>query len=175
MQNLYMLEGGVQKVQDDYLLLKDETKIEYIKRKWGDHSNLVIAYYYVAEGMKLKQAFSKALILQYTAFAEGVDLSMYETLVVYSGSFSGSTYSQIRARQANLDRKTPIKVHFLLTKGGISEQVYNAISEKMVDFNVKHFIAKKLIGDEVLGPIKKISDKDMLLKMAVEDAVDLVL
>ena len=147
MHSLYMLEGGVQKVNEEYIQIDEDSKIQYIKDTWGDTKDLVIAYHYVAEGAKLKKAFKNALILQYTAFAEGVDLSMYETLVIHSGSFSGSSYSQIRARQANVDRTIPIVIHFLLVKDAISSQVYEVISQRMGDFNERHFVSRRISNE----------------------------
>ena len=147
MHSLYMLEGGVQKIEENYLQLEEDSKIQYIKDTWGDTKDLVIAYHYVAEGAKLKKAFKNALILQYTAFAEGVDLSMYKTLVIHSGSFSGSSYSQIRARQANVDRTIPIVIHFLLVKDAISSQVYEVISQRMGDFNERHFVSRRISNE----------------------------
>ena len=57
MHSLYMLEGGVQKIEENYLQLEEDSKIQYIKDTWGDTKDLVIAYHYVAEGAKLKKGF----------------------------------------------------------------------------------------------------------------------
>lgn len=140
---LHMLEGGVlkhieivdKKEKPIYIVLKNREKIDYILDKWGDTEDLVIMYQYKAELIKLREVFKKAWILQATSFSEGVDLSKFEHLVIYSQDFSTARHTQRRARQANKERKTPIKVHFLLVKKAISEQVY-----KVCSVNKKNFI-----------------------------------
>lgn len=131
---LHMLEGGVLKVDETYIVLANCEKISYIKEVWGDQPNVVIMYNYIAEGIKLNQEFTKAKILQGTSFAEGVDLSMYDHLIVYSQDFSTARHTQRRARQANKARQKEIVVHFLLVKGAISEQVYKTVSVNKVNF-----------------------------------------
>lgn len=137
---LQQLEGGTLKINDDKSeSLRTNEKIEYIKRVFGDIPSLVIFYHYKQEEHKLKSSFSKATILQATSFAEGVDLSMYETLVVYSMDFSTARYSQRRARQANMRRESEINVHYLLVKGAISEQVYETVAVNKCNFIDKYF------------------------------------
>lgn len=129
-----MLEGGVAKIEDEYLVLLNAEKIDYIKTSWSDSKDLVIMYQYKAEKTKLEAEFKHASILQATSFAEGVDLSMYKHLVIYSQDFSTSKHSQRRARQANKQRTEEINVHFLLVKKGISEQVYETVSVNKTNF-----------------------------------------
>lgn len=132
---LHMLEGGVTKIENNYLQLKNSEKIDYILKHFGDNENVVIMYNYIAEGHKLAAVFKKAQLRHATTFAEGVDLSMYEHLIIYSMNFSTSKHSQRRARQANINRETPIKVHFLLVKNAVSHQVY-----KTVALNKRNFV-----------------------------------
>ena len=131
---VYMLEGGVAKVENKYYDLPNQEKIDYIKETWGDTDDMVIMYHFIAEGQKLRKHFKNALILQGDSFAEGVDLSHKKHLIIYSMSFSTSRHIQRRARQANKNRKEPIKVHFLLVKKGISEAVYESVAKKKVNF-----------------------------------------
>lgn len=126
--SLHQLEGGTIKIEDDRFVLANEEKIEYVKRHWGDSSDVVIMYNYIAEKDKLEQAFKKARILQATSFAEGVDLHKYSHLIIYSQDFSTARHTQRRARQANKNRDTPIVVHYLLVKRAISHQVYKTVS-----------------------------------------------
>ena len=137
---LHQLEGGTLKINDDKSeLLRTNEKIEYSKRVFGDVSSLVIFYHYKQEEFKLKSEFKNARILQATSFAEGVDLSMYESLVIYSMDFSTARYSQRRARQANMRRESEINVHYLLVKGAISEQVYETVAVNKCNFIDKYF------------------------------------
>ena len=125
---LHMIEGGVAKIDDKYLILDNTEKIQYIKETWGDSSEMAIMHNYVAEETKLKAHFQNAAILQATRYAEGVDLSHFKHLIIYSQDFSTARHTQRRARQANKKRAEEITVHYLLVKGGISEQVYEAVS-----------------------------------------------
>jgi len=130
-----MLEGGVAKIEKQYLCLDNQEKIDYIKEHFHDSLDLVIMYNYIAEKAKLEDSFVNARILQATSYAEGVDLSMHKNLVIYSQDFSTARHTQRRARQCNLKRDKPINVHYLLVKKAISEQVY-----KTVSLNKKNFV-----------------------------------
>jgi len=136
---LHQIEGATLKHEDKNLFLAKTDKIDYIIKTWGDSKDLVIFYQYQNELSLLKQTFKSATILQGTSFAEGVDLSMYETCVVYSMDFSTAKYTQRRARQCNMKRDTPIDFHFLLVKGAISEQVYNTVAINRVNFVDSYF------------------------------------
>lgn len=142
--SLHMLEGGVAKIDKEYLVLANREKIDYILKKFGDTENLVIMYNYIAEQTKLESVFKKAKILQATSFAEGVDLHKYKHLVVYSQDFSTARHTQRRARQANKNRDIPIMVHYLLVKKGLSEQVYNTVS-----VNKRNFVDSVFTKDKV--------------------------
>jgi hypothetical protein len=125
---LHMLESGVAKIEDEYILLDNDEKIRAILDEFGDSEHNVIMYNYIAEQTKLLKYFKKTKILSGISFSEGVDLSMYDTLIILSQNFSTSKHSQRRARQANMKRTEPINVHFYLVKGAISEQVYKTVS-----------------------------------------------
>lgn len=135
---LHMLEGGGTKIgtqnEPIYRLLNNCEKINYIKAVWGDVSSVVVFYNYKVEKIKLENNFRHATILQATAYAEGVDLSEYETLIVYSQDFSTARHTQRRARQANRARDTEIIVHYLLVKDAVSEQVYETVSINKQNF-----------------------------------------
>jgi len=136
---LHQIEGSTLKQEDKNIFLSKLDKIDYILKTWGDSDNLVIFYQYQNELSLLKQTFKSATILQGTSFAEGVDLSMYETCVVYSMDFSTAKYTQRRARQCNIKRDTPIDFHFLLVKGAISEQVYKTVAVNRTNFVDSYF------------------------------------
>lgn len=133
--SLHMLEGGGLKIGDEYIELGNTEKVDYIKRIWGDHEKLAIMYQYKVEKVKLERYFKKARLLQATSYAEGVDLSGYSDLIIYSQDFSTSKHTQRRARQANINRKEEIIVHYLLVKKAVSEQVYKTCS-----INKKNFV-----------------------------------
>ena len=144
---LHMLEGGVAKGTEMVLNSKDEPvpkplyfvlpnreKIDFILEHFGDNENVAIMYNYIAEGMKLNNAFKHAKILQATSYAEGIDLHKTEHLIIYSQDFSTARHTQRRARQANLFRELPITVHYLLVHKGISSEVYKTVSINKVNY-----------------------------------------
>ena len=133
--SLHMLEGGVAKIEEDYLVLSNTEKIDYVLDKFGDSPSTVIMYNYKAERTKLERYFKQSLLLQATSYAEGVDLSEFANLIIYSQDFSTARHTQRRARQCNMQRKDPIRVHFLLVKNGLSEQVF-----KTVTVNKRNFV-----------------------------------
>lgn len=126
--SLHQLEGGTIKIDNNYFVLANDEKVQYILEHFGDREDLVIMYNFKAELTKLQAVFKKALILQATSYAEGVDLHKYSDIVIYSQDYSTARHTQRRARQCNMERDTPIIVHFLLVKKGISEQVYKTVS-----------------------------------------------
>lgn len=144
---LHMLEGGGLKFtksvknakgkifeQPEYVTISNTEKIDFILKTWGDTDEIVIMYQYKVEKLKLEAVFKNARLLQSQSNAEGVDLSMYKHLIIYSQNFSTSQHTQRRARQANKLRAEPIKVHYLLVKNAISHQVYKTCSVNKVNF-----------------------------------------
>lgn len=141
---LHMLEGGGLKIDNQYKVLKNREKIDYILQNWGDTEDVAIFYQYKVEKLKLEKIFQHAAILQSTSYAEGVDLSGYKHLIIYSQDFSTARHTQRRARQANKKRDEEIIVHFLLVEDGISEQVYETVSINKENFVDTVFERKEL-------------------------------
>lgn len=131
---LHMLEGGVLKINNEYINLGNNEKADYIMKKWGDSKDLAIMYYFKADFVKLQKMFKQARLLQASTYAEGVDLSMYRHLVIYSQNHSTAQHTQRRARQANMARKEAINVHYLLVKGAASHKAYKSVSIKKKNF-----------------------------------------
>ena len=141
---LHQLEGGVAKDMENYHILPNGEKIRAILEDFGDSERNVLMYHYKAEKLKLERVFKHTRLLQGTSYAEGVDLSMYDNLIIYSQDFSTSRHSQRRARQANMNRTDPIKVHFYLVEGGISAQVYKTVSVNKTNFIDSMFFKETL-------------------------------
>jgi hypothetical protein len=137
---MHQIEGGTLKISDTQSIkLGNTEKIDWIKKEYGDSSNIVIFYQFVHEEKLLKKHFKNATVLQGTSYAEGVDLSMYKTLIIYSMDYSTSKYTQRRARQANMQRKEEIIVKYLLIKGAISDQVYTTVVENNKNYVDSYF------------------------------------
>lgn len=156
LQKLAQMVGGTMKVeigmksptQKDYktFWLGNTEKIDYIKKTWGDTEDLVIMYQYKEEEHLLNHHFKKAKVLQGDRFAEGITLKHVEHLAVYSMSWRTSKYIQRRARQADLERDTPIIVHYILTEDKVDNMIYEAVVEKGVNFNGRYFKENKNAG-----------------------------
>lgn len=137
---LHSIEGGTVILKDEltekprYIVLTNREKVDYILNTWGDTKDVVIMFQYKAEKIKLEDIFENALILQATSYAEGIDLSKYKHLIIYSQDFSTARHTQRRARQANMERTDEIKVNFLLVKKAMSEQVYDTVSINKINF-----------------------------------------
>jgi len=131
---LHMLEGGTFKIDDEYINLGNNEKADYILATWGDTKDIAIMYHFKADLLKLSKMFKNAGLFQASSYAEGVDLSGYKTLIIYSQNHSTSQHTQRRARQANMNRKEEIKVHYILVKGAASHKVYKSVSINKRDF-----------------------------------------
>lgn len=142
--SLHQIEGGTIKMGEAYHVLNNSEKVDFILKRFGDTKDLVIMYNYKAELTKLEAAFKNARLLQGTSYAEGVDLSMHKHLVIYSQDFSTARHTQRRARQANMERREPIIVHFLLVKKAISEEVYKTVSVNKKNYVDSVFKGAKL-------------------------------
>jgi len=123
-------------------------KVKYIMDNWGDSSDTVIFYHYVAEGKMLKKYFKNAKVLQGITNAEAIDLYMYERCIVYSMNWSVSTYLQRRDRQVHLTKRdTPIEIYYLLGRVvsnegkslSIGGDVYHSVVEKGEDLTMKYY------------------------------------
>jgi len=144
LNKLHQFSGGTIKVSDNLALILSMHKVNYIKRLTLP-GKIVILCNYVKERELLLQELdnstddveqfkngdSKYFVGHIKTFSEGVDFSYAESMVIYSLSFSATTYIQSKERLANKKRTKPIVVHYLLTKNSIDEYVYAAVSEKM--------------------------------------------
>lgn len=131
---LHMIEGGTLKIDDEYINLGNNEKADYILKTWGDTKDLAIMYHFKADYLKLSKMFKNAGLFQASSYAEGVDLSHYRHLVIYSQNHSTAQHTQRRARQANMNRKEEIKVHYILVKGAASHKAYKAVSLNKQNF-----------------------------------------
>ena len=69
-----------------------------------------------------------------------MELSHIEHLIISSLDYSTARYQQRNARQASVKRKTPIKVHVLMSAGQVSEAVFKTVALKHQDFKARMFM-----------------------------------
>ncbi|MCI4435440.1 MAG: hypothetical protein JHC33_01335 [Ignisphaera sp.] len=132
--SLHMMESGVAKVDDEYVLLGNTEKVDYIFNTFGDTEEVGIMGNFIGERMLLEKKFKRAKIYSSTADAEGVDLSHLTHFVILSSNYSGAKFIQRRERIINTNGSNTLTVHHILVKKAISDQVYNKVSKKE-DFN----------------------------------------
>jgi len=135
---LHQLECGTIKIGDEYIILPQASKAEYIKDKFGDSEDIGIMCHFIAERQKLGKIFKHAQLFSSNAHAEGVDLSHLKHFIIYSSDYSGARFVQRRERIVNINGSNTTTVHHILVKKAISDQVYNLVSKKR-DFNNETF------------------------------------
>ena len=141
-----MLEGGVLKQDDQYIVVGNQEKIDYIKQTFDLSKPTGIMSYYIKEKELLQEAFKdypEVVIYSSISQVEGVDLSHLSNYIIYSFGFSGSKYLQMIDRITSLNGSNTDTVHLLLVKDAISDQCFEAVSKKKT-FNDKLFSKKDL-------------------------------
>lgn len=144
---LHQIEGSTLKLSEqNRYIFEFKDKCDYIAKNFDLGSKThAIFYEYIAEFTLLSGYFEqkikdgKVSLYQSSAFAEGVDLSHIDEVIVYSMNFSTSQYVQRRARQCNMLRDKAINVHFLLIKNAVSEQVYKTVAKNRKNFTNHYF------------------------------------
>ena len=132
---IHQLEYGGIKVGDNYRQTGYDEVADYILETFGDHDKLALMCHYVSTRRVFERKFKKARLLSSNAHAEGVDLSGYTDFVVAGTDFSGAKHAQRRERGINMMRQGDTTVHFIVTNGGISREVYKTVTDKK-DFNL---------------------------------------
>ncbi len=154
---IHQLEGGTIKCLGDknfYLNPKDNPKLSYlIKQK--DLENIAIFCYYRAELEYLQKYLPKASIFHYTRHAEGIDLSHFEKMIIYTANFSATKFSQVRSRLCRKDRAKPIIVEWLVLENSISSRVFESVHTKNENFNVNSFLRSNALKNLGKPPIVK--------------------
>jgi hypothetical protein len=135
----YQLECGALKVGEDYHDTGAREMVDYIKERWGDSEDVAVMCRWRGQRRIFEREFKKAMILSAHAHAEGVELSHVEHLIIASMDYSTARFQQRNARQASGERASPINVHILLSRGNVSEAVYQAVALKHMDFKARMF------------------------------------
>ncbi|EMH44279.1 hypothetical protein HMPREF1430_00452 [Helicobacter pylori GAM96Ai] len=152
---IHQLESGTIKCSTDknfHLAPKDNPKLSYLLKQ-KNLENVAIFCYYRAELEYLQKHLPKASIFHYTRHAEGIDLSHFEKMIIYTANFSATKFSQVRSRLCRKDRTKPIIVEWLVLENSISSKVFESVHTKNENFNVSSFLrsnALKNLGKPII-------------------------
>ena len=123
---LHQVAGGFVNAEEGEIFeFESKPKVQWLLQHIDEKTTIILAHY-ISEQKMLAELFENTGSI--TKNAEGIDFSHFDTMVIYSMSFSAATYEQVRARQMNFSRDKPIKIIYLLS--GIDEYVYKAVSAK---------------------------------------------
>jgi hypothetical protein len=134
---IHQIETGALHFEEEYIETGCTALTDYLKKNFDPERDGVMAHYRSTQRMLAEAGWD---VYSSQAHAEGVDLSRYDRLVIVNSGYSGAKHIQRRQRLTNLakERHGPVEVHHITVKGGISPEVYAAVSEKK-DFNVTAF------------------------------------
>ena len=133
---VHQVECGALKANGRVKLLENSEVLDYLYVTFGDKEDVGFMCHYVSTRQKLASRFVKAKLFSSQSHAEGVDLSHLKHFVIVNSGYSGASFIQRRERITNMNRTSPAIVHHITTDGGISEQVYEALSNKR-EFTLK--------------------------------------
>jgi hypothetical protein len=149
MMKVHQLCSGTIKFEDGNSTVFDYSKAEYIKETFA--GKIAIFYKFKAEFDALKLVYEgsitdnleefyntdKSIALQIVSGREGVNLSAANCLVFYNIDFSAVSYFQARDRMSIASR-TENNVHWIFSKGGIENKIYNVVKNKK-NFTAKYY------------------------------------
>lgn len=153
-QKCHQVTGGTLITESgDAILLDGGGKVDLCRNACSGYSKIVVFYVYAAEKVLLRDQLglnvvdsleelstcsNGVFLAQYKAFSEGIDMSMADTLIIYSMSFSTTNYLQARDRMNRLDRLEAMPVQYLVTSG-IDLKIYETVVLKNKDFKARMF------------------------------------
>ena len=122
-------------------ILKDakgniNTDTKYLNEKYKA-KKVCVFYKYIAEKELLSLYFDPLHLYQIDSNCTGIDLSHYDEMVIYSLTWSGSTYTQVLNRLVNTERKDIPNIHIYLTANTPDVKIFESVSNKR-DFNTKY-------------------------------------
>lgn len=149
LQKQAMICGGTVLDEDGDPIVWVSKKLEYLAKKVRESKKIAIFTQYIAErelivdhlyfDKKIKATDDMDLfkagnfnifVGSIKSWCEGVKLDFIDCMVLYSLTFSGSTYSQILERMSSYEREDTPKVHVLMVKDSVEEYIFKAVSEK---------------------------------------------
>ena len=127
----HQLSGGTL-ITENGPVIVDEYRAVYAHTHFKD-KNCCIFYKYQMEKELLSKYFDPTDLYQVDSNVLGVDLSHYDSMVVYSLPWSGQNYLQMLSRLVNIHREDKPVVYILIA-GYPDIDIFEAVSRKR-DFN----------------------------------------
>ena len=155
LQKLHQVYSGTVIVDEPERMAKvvDYSKVKYVKETFGG-TKIAIYYKFIAEEMAIRYVFgSDRITTEATVFnestnlifisqiqsgREGVNISSADALIFLNIDFSAVSYWQARARIQTKDRIKDANIHWIFSKGGIEDKIYEAVMNKK-DYTTYHF------------------------------------
>jgi len=156
MSKLHQIWNGTCIGESGNIIFIDDTKIDFIRNHF-EGKKIALFYYFKAELELIKKEYgdnvttdleefnitNKNIALQQSGL-EGINLSKADYIVYYNFGFSGKNLIQSLDRMTTMNRKSN-DVYFVFERGGMSEKVYKAVSQKK-NYNIKLFSKDFLNG-----------------------------
>jgi len=152
-ESVFIADGGASKLSKAHQLsggtcindkgdgiLLSYYKAQEVARNHKD-TNSCIFYKYIAEKELLSLYFEEDRLFQIESNATGVDMSHFDEAVIYSLTWSGSTYVQVLSRLVNVNRKNTPNIYIYLTTNTPDTKIFESVSNKL-DFNTKYLKGK---------------------------------
>jgi hypothetical protein len=134
----HQVEAGAVLYDERLVMLPNTEVVDYLLETFGDAPDVAYFTHFRSTRKKLQEHFKKAQVFSSVADAEGTDMSHMRHMVIVNTGYSGAKFAQLRERVTNMNRTTEALVHHIVTDGGISQEVYDMVSEKK-DYNLARF------------------------------------
>ena len=143
MQFLHRACGGF---YEDLTLPQE--KLRWLLNFTQNSGKTAIMCYFRQEQEQIAQEFAKnprVSVFSSTKYCEGIDLSDFDTYILYSFGYSGAKFIQLRDRIVNLNKDKATQVHIPLIADTIDADIYERVSQKL---NYNNFMIFKRYGRE---------------------------
>jgi len=139
---IHQVEAGAVLYEDELVMLPNTEVVDYLMETFGDAPDIAYFTHFRSTRQKLSEHFKQAQLFSSIAHAEGTSMAHMRHMVVINTGYSGAKAAQLRERVVNMNRDTEALVHYIVTDGGISQEVYDAVSDK-VDYNLRAFRGRR--------------------------------
>jgi hypothetical protein len=111
-----------------------QEKLRWLLDFTQNSGKTAIMCYFRQEQEQIAQEFAqnpRVSVFSSTKYCEGIDLSDFDTYILYSFGYSGAKFIQLRDRIVNLNKNKPTQVHIPLIADTIDADIYERVSQKL--------------------------------------------